>query len=72
MCRILRASIAINPPGGLIAVDNVLWSGKVADPEVQDNRTKNIRAFNQKLKEDSRIQLSLVPIADGLTLALKL
>ena len=59
-------------PGGLIAVDNVLWSGKVADPEVQDNRTKNIRAFNQKLKEDSRIQLSLVPIADGLTLALKL
>ena len=59
-------------PGGLIAVDNVLWSGRVADPEVQDNRTKNMRAFNEKLKGDRRIKLSLVPIADGLTLALKL
>lgn len=58
--------------GGLIAIDNVLWSGRVADPEVQDNRTNTIRAFNQKLHQDSRITLSLVPIADGLTLALKL
>jgi len=59
-------------PGGLIAIDNVLWSGRVADPEVQDNRTNTIRALNQKLHQDSRITLSLVPIADGLTLALKL
>lgn len=59
-------------PGGLIAIDNVLWSGRVADPKVQDNRTKTIRALNQKLHQDSRITLSLVPIADGLTLALKL
>ncbi len=58
-------------PGGLIAIDNVLWSGRVADPEVQDNRTKKIRALNQKLHQDERINLSLVPIADGLTLALK-
>jgi predicted O-methyltransferase YrrM len=58
--------------GGLIAIDNVLWSGRVADPEVQDNRTNTIRALNQKLHQDSRITLSLVPIADGLTLALKL
>ncbi|MBW4670404.1 MAG: class I SAM-dependent methyltransferase [Cyanomargarita calcarea GSE-NOS-MK-12-04C] len=58
-------------PGGLIAIDNVLWSGRVADPEVQDNRTNTIRAFNQKLHQDTRITLSLVPIADGLTLALK-
>ncbi|MBD2603925.1 class I SAM-dependent methyltransferase [Scytonema hofmannii FACHB-248] len=58
--------------GGLIAIDNVLWSGRVADPEVQDNRTNMIRALNQKLHQDSRITLSLVPIADGLTLALKL
>jgi predicted O-methyltransferase YrrM len=57
--------------GGLIAIDNVLWSGRVADPEVQDNRTNTIRALNQKLHQDSRITLSLVPIADGLTLALK-
>lgn len=58
-------------PGGLIAVDNVLWSGRVADPQVQDNRTNNIRAFNQKLHQDPRVMISLVPIADGLMLALK-
>lgn len=58
-------------PGGLIAVDNVLWSGRVADPQVQDNRTNNIRAFNQKLHQDPRVMISLMPIADGLMLALK-
>ncbi len=64
-------SLQLIRAGGLIAVDNVLWSGKVADPEIQDNQTKKIRAFNQKLYQDSRITLSLVPIADGLTLARK-
>ena len=59
-------------PGGLIAIDNVLWSGKVADPDDTDKRTIAIREFNQKLHQDSRVQISLVPIADGLTLALKL
>jgi predicted O-methyltransferase YrrM len=58
-------------PGGLIAIDNVLWSGQVADPAIQDHRTQAIRAFNEKLYGDDRIVLSLVPIADGLTLALK-
>jgi predicted O-methyltransferase YrrM len=58
-------------PGGLIVIDNVLWSGKVADPEIQDNQTNKIRAFNRKLHQDSRITLSLVPIADGLSLAMK-
>jgi caffeoyl-CoA O-methyltransferase len=58
-------------PGGLIAIDNVLWSGRVADPATQDNRTKNIRAFNHALYQDNRIVISLVPIADGLTLAMK-
>ncbi len=57
--------------GGLIAIDNVLWSGKVADPEIQDNQTNKIRGFNRKLHQDSRITMSLVPIADGLTLAMK-
>ncbi|WP_413199536.1 class I SAM-dependent methyltransferase [Nostoc piscinale] len=64
-------SLKLVRPGGLIAIDNVLWLGRVAEPEVQDNRTKKIRAFNQKLHQDSRITLSLIPIADGLTLALK-
>ncbi len=58
-------------PGGLIAVDNVLWSGRVADPQVRDNRTNRIRAFNQSLHQDRRVTLSLVPLGDGLTLALK-
>ena len=58
-------------PGGLIAIDNVLWSGQVADPENQDESTQSIRALNEKLHHDERVTLSLVPIADGLTLAIK-
>jgi len=64
-------SLELLHPGGLIAVDNVLWSGRVADPLVTDEATLAIRAFNLKLRDDDRIKLSLVPIADGLTLALK-
>ncbi len=64
-------SLQLIRPGGLIAIDNVLWSGRVADPEVQDHRTNEIRALNEKLHQDERVTLSLVPIADGLTLALK-
>jgi predicted O-methyltransferase YrrM len=64
-------SLQLVRPGGLIVIDNVLWSGRVADPQVQDNRTESIRAFNAKLHQDPRITLSLVPVADGLTLALK-
>jgi predicted O-methyltransferase YrrM len=58
-------------PGGLILIDNVLWSGKVVDPTITDKQTQAIREFNQKLHQDSRISLSVVAIADGLTLALK-
>ncbi|TVP67507.1 MAG: SAM-dependent methyltransferase [Nodularia sp. (in: Bacteria)] len=64
-------SLKLVRPGGLIVIDNVLWSGRVADTEVQDNRTTKIRALNEKLHQDQRINLSLVPIADGLTLAHK-
>jgi predicted O-methyltransferase YrrM len=64
-------SLALVRPGGLIAIDNVLWSGRVADSQAQDKQTQAIRAFNQVLHADDRIFLSLVPIADGLTLALK-
>lgn len=58
-------------PGGLIAIDNVLWSGQVADSQIQDNRTKKIRALNEKIHKDERVSISLVPIGDGLTLARK-
>ena len=58
-------------PGGLIALDNVLWSGQVADPTVQDRRTNTLRALNDAIHNDDRVVASLVPIADGLTLAMK-
>ena len=57
--------------GGLILVDNVLWSGAVVDPARDDEDTEAIRAFNQACAGDPRISLSLVPIGDGLTLARK-
>jgi len=58
-------------PGGLIAVDNTLWHGKVIDPQVTDQDTEAIRAINAKLRVDQRVSLSVVPIGDGLALARK-
>ena len=58
--------------GGLVAVDNVLWAGAVADELDQSEDTRALRAFNAKLATDERVHLSLVPIGDGLTLAPKL
>jgi caffeoyl-CoA O-methyltransferase len=58
-------------PGGLLAIDNVLWGGAVADPEVADEATVALRALNTKLHADERVDLSLLPIGDGLTLARK-
>jgi predicted O-methyltransferase YrrM len=55
--------------GGVIAIDNVLWSGAVVDPAKKDADTKAIRALNRKLAKDERVDLSLLPIGDGLTLA---
>lgn len=64
-------SLQLVRPGGLIAVDNTLWYGRVADLEVQDNRTKKIRALNEKVRDDERVTMSLLPIGDGLLLAVK-
>ena len=58
-------------PGGLVAVDNTLWSGRVADPENAEADTVAMRHFNERLHSDARVDLSLVPIGDGLTLARK-
>ncbi|MCH7508353.1 MAG: class I SAM-dependent methyltransferase [Proteobacteria bacterium] len=58
-------------PGGLIAVDNVLWGGAVIDPDKNDADTEAIRKFNRSLLGDARVDISLVPIGDGLTLARK-
>jgi predicted O-methyltransferase YrrM len=56
-------------PGGLIALDNMLWGGSVADPSDQQDSTQAIRALNQKVGTDERVTVSLVPIGDGLLLA---
>jgi len=57
--------------GGLIAVDNTLWDGEVANPSAQDADTVALRAFNDYVHRDERVDLSLVPIGDGLTLLRK-
>jgi caffeoyl-CoA O-methyltransferase len=58
-------------PGGLIAIDNVLWHGQVIDPKDNDPDTVAIRTLNKKLLGDSRVSLSMVPISDGVTLCWK-
>lgn len=58
-------------PGGLIAVDNTLWFGRVIDPEADDERTVAIRALNEKIYQDARVSVSMMGIGDGLTLARK-
>ncbi|MFQ5469518.1 MAG: class I SAM-dependent methyltransferase [Gammaproteobacteria bacterium] len=58
-------------PGGVIAIDNVLWGGAVIDPENTNEDTIAIRQFNEFLHSDDRVDISLVPIGDGLTLARK-
>ncbi len=58
-------------PGGLLLVDNVLWSGRVVDPAQDDPDTEVIRAFNRKVATDDRVEVVLLPIADGLTFAVK-
>ena len=65
-----RALVLLRP-GGLIGVDNVLWYGRVIDPAVDDPDTRAIRAFNEQIKNDDRVWLSMLPLRDGLTLLCK-
>ena len=58
-------------PGGLVAIDNVLWGGDVADPAVDDDNTRAIRALNDMIAADERVTLAMLPLADGVTLARK-
>jgi predicted O-methyltransferase YrrM len=69
--RYYECALQLIRPGGLIMADNVLWSGRVADPADQEAATVALRAFNRKLHADSRIALSMIPLGDGFTLALK-
>ena len=56
-------------PGGLIVVDNTLWSGEVANPDNREADTRALREFNDALHRDPRVDLALLPVGDGLTLA---
>ena len=66
-----EACLTLLRRGGLMAVDNVLWSGKPAQPDADDELTAAIRAFNAQLHIDERVDISLLPLGDGLTLARK-
>ena len=57
--------------GGMMAIDNVLWGGSVADPDNQTAETNAIRAFNKMVHEDDRVDISMLPVGDGLTLIRK-
>jgi predicted O-methyltransferase YrrM len=64
-----EAALRLVRAGGLIAIDNVLWSGRVADPSVDDDSTNAIRALNERIAGDERVEVAMLPVADGLTLA---
>jgi predicted O-methyltransferase YrrM len=64
-----EAALQLVRPGGLIAIDNVLWSGRVADPAETDESTTAIRELNDAIAADERVDVSMIPLADGLTLA---
>ena len=55
-------------PGGLILVDNVLWMGRVVDATADDEQTQAIRAFNERVASDERVDAVMLPISDGLTI----
>jgi caffeoyl-CoA O-methyltransferase len=58
-------------PGGVVAYDNVLWSGRVADPAVEDDQVNGIRALNERVAADERVTVAMIPLGDGVTLARK-
>lgn len=65
-------SLRLLRPGGILAIDNTLWEGKVANPEINDPDTAAIRALNEKIISDNRVFASMLPVGDGLTLVRKL
>jgi predicted O-methyltransferase YrrM len=64
-----EACLQLVRPGGIIAIDNVLWSGRVADPAVKDADTAALRALNLKIRDDKRVNAVVLTVGDGLTLA---
>jgi predicted O-methyltransferase YrrM len=63
-----EACLKLVRPGGLIAIDNVLWGGSVADPKDDDPETAAIRALNRKVRDDNRVECCLLTVGDGVML----
>lgn len=66
-----ESALTLVRPGGLIVIDNTLFFGRVIDPSAQDSDTVAIRALNEFLRDDDRVELALLPMGDGITLARK-
>jgi predicted O-methyltransferase YrrM len=64
-----EAALKLVRPGGLVMIDNVLWGGAVAEPARDDAETAALKALNRKLHRDERVDLSMLPLGDGVTLA---
>ena len=65
-------SLEIVKNNGFILVDNVLWKGDVADPNKKDELTNTIREFNSFIKQDDRIEKTILPLGDGVTICRKI
>lgn len=68
----LEASLPLLRPGGLVVIDNIFWGGAVADPDSPDPRARALRTFNATIRQDPRLEVSFLPLGDGLVLARKL
>jgi caffeoyl-CoA O-methyltransferase len=64
-------AVRLTRPGGVILIDNVFRGGSVVDPGDDEDATKAIRGLNERIATDERVEIAMVPISDGLTLALK-
>ena len=64
-------AIRLLRPGGLLALDNMLWGDKVADPAVRDETTTTLRELGKSLRDDERLLPALLPVGDGLLVAVK-
>lgn len=69
--RYYERALELLRPGGIVLVDNVLWSGDVIDSSNDDEETRGIRELNEIIKDDNRVDISMLPVGDGLTLARK-
>ena len=65
-------SLELINQNGYIIIDNVLWKGEVADPNINDQLTSNIREFNSFIRKDDRIEKTILPLGDGVTICRKI